>query len=361
MSRDEQMTDDEITLKDTVLLIQDYVTYLLRRALWIILAAAIGGAVMFWRARSTPDTYVADLTFMINEEKSNSVPGLGSVLGQLGLGGGDGGDNNLNKIVELSKSRRLVKNVLFDSIRLNDKVDLVANHLIREYDYHAKWADRKDPPLAGFLYDHNDTDTFDRRENEVLKTLHAHVVGSAAAGKAGLIVLEYAEDTGIMTISGRTNNETLSIALSSMLYDQLSVFYVNKSTERQRITLNRLTVLSDSVYQELNKVEYALTRYRDRSLQLIERSSLVAQNDLRRKQQVLNVMYAETLKNRETSSFMLSNATPFFQAIDLPIGPIKKNNKPVLRSLVIGALLGGILCIGLLIVLRVYRSIMNQP
>ncbi|MEL6276275.1 MAG: Wzz/FepE/Etk N-terminal domain-containing protein, partial [Bacteroidota bacterium] len=121
--------NDEITLKELILKIQEYFWYLWGKKWWIIAAGLIGGAIGFYRAWTTPLTYTAELTFMVNEDDGANAGGVGAILGQFGLGGGATSEYNLDKILALSRSRRIIREVLFDSVEINSEADLIANHI----------------------------------------------------------------------------------------------------------------------------------------------------------------------------------------------------------------------------------------
>ena len=65
---------------------------------------------------------------------------------------------------------------------------------------------------------------------------------------------------------------------------------------------------------------------------------------------MLQVVYGEAIKNLEMADFALKNKTPFIQAIDLPVAPLKKVKKSKLKGLLtglsIGILLGSVFVVG---------------
>ena len=69
-----------------------------------------------------------------------------------------------------------------------------------------------------------------------------------------------------------------------------------------------------------------------------------------RDMQMYTAMYAEVIKNRETTEFILKGQTPYFQIIDSPILPLKKENKRgwVMWAL-IGFMIGSMMCSGIII------------
>ena len=117
-SNQNMQASDEITLKELILLIKEYWGVLWGKKWYIIIAGLIGGLIFGIIEYRKPVTYTAELTFMVNEDSGGSSGGAAAILGQFGFGGGAGSEYNLDKIIQLSKSRRIAENVLFDSINI---------------------------------------------------------------------------------------------------------------------------------------------------------------------------------------------------------------------------------------------------
>ena len=64
----EKMYKDELTLKDLILNFQLYFREVIKNWKLIIGVALVVIALFFYRAFSTPVTYKAELTFMVNED-----------------------------------------------------------------------------------------------------------------------------------------------------------------------------------------------------------------------------------------------------------------------------------------------------
>jgi uncharacterized protein involved in exopolysaccharide biosynthesis len=336
--------NEELTFKELVLAIRGLVQYLWSKIIWIALVVLIGGVIGGYLAYTTPVTYQAQLTFMLNEESGGGGGGLNSILGQIGLGGGGGSEYNLEKIVELSKSNRIIFEAILDSASIDGQNDLIGNHLIRYFEFHEAWKTSNDPEQVDFLFTHTKRDSFSRTENAVLKGLYVQIVGDDKQdADERILTASYRESTGILYIIALTESEELSIVLANKIYAKLSSFYVSKSIEKQLSTLEAVTGKVDSINNELRKTESQLARTSDRSLGVFQRSDLVSQGRLSRNLQVLSIIYAEALKNKETASFVLSNRTPFLQVVDDVFAPLQPIESSVKIAIFVGVLLGGII------------------
>ena len=57
------------------------------------------------------------------------------------------------------------------------------------------------------------------------------------------------------------------------------------------------------------------------------------QTQIDRDVRMLNVIYAEALKNQEIASFTLQNQTPFIQSLDLPLKPLEQKKENLFVNL----------------------------
>lgn len=324
---------DELTLKELILAIQDYFRYFLRKWYWLALGGLIVGSLFFYSAFTEPVTFSAPLTFMMNNEKESSI-GAGAILGSLGLGGGGGEANSAMTLLEMAQSRQLLGKVLFDSARVEDKGDLIANHLIQLYDYHKQWEESEQ--LNSFLFRNGMPLPTDRVENSVFKQLYALLIRK----DEGLFTASIDENSGVFSLQTTTVHPELSIAITERVYRELKSHYIQATTSGKKLTLEQLRLRADSVQTELNLAEGRLARFQDRSGTITLRSNTAEGTRLNREVMILSTMYAEIVKNRETSAFLLAIEKPVFNIIDGPLEPLFPIKKSVLFWLVMGFFIG---------------------
>lgn len=349
MEEKESTYNDEISLRDLILKLRSFILEVIRYwyipAICILLALAYQG---YQYAKFEP-TYPAKITFSVDEEEGGGSQGLTGILGQFGLGSVRPSRYNLDKILALSKSRRVIEHTLFDKISINGKDDFLANHLIREYKLSNPAADDKSAE-SGFYYKHDSLPAFDRQENEMLLSLFNFIIGPSDNPKKALITANYNEDTNIMSIDVTTTSEELSLALANRMFESLSEYYINKAIEKQSKTLSVITAKKDSVLTVLKGAEYQLANFKDSHRGLLMRTDQISELRLQREISALSAMYAEVLKNTEVADFSLKNKMPFIQVIDAPLSPIQPTQISLMRklliSIVIGGVIGGLLVVG---------------
>lgn len=349
-------SQQELTLRDILLGIGAYSRELWRRKWWVVLAAILIGTWFAWEAYRTPVQYRAELTFMLNEEDGGGAA-LGGVLGQFGLGGG-GSEYNLEKVIELSKSRLIIQNVLLDSIEVGGVSDRLGTHLMEVYNLRNKWREMGMETMAEVQLTSDSVSDIGRSGIRVLQSLQRIII-SGYDGDPALASLRSDAGTGIFTYRIVSLDEDLSFGLATSLYEHLSAFYINKSTGNQRLTYTRIKNKADSLSQELNAAEYQLALRRDGSLGLNLNRDQVARSQLERKVQILNVMYAEAVRNLAAAEFALSNATPFFATIDRPLLPLGRIRASWSQQLGLGLFLGGFLAAVLVFIRYMFLKVMR--
>lgn len=342
-----QYEDDEITLKELVLKIREYAQEVMKNWMIVILITIPILSYFLYQAFTTPKTYKANLTFMLNEDTGGGFSAVSGILGSLGFGGGGGGKYSLDKILELSKSRQIVEKVLFTKANFNGTEDYFANHIIREYKLLEKgWA--KDTILNHFTFTKADVSKFDKRENKALVSIYGMMV---SAPKNALFSSGFDKNSGIMTFGINSTSEDLSIELVKAFYNKLSEFYILKAVEKEQETYNMLRNKVDSLKYMLYGKEAGLAKFEDSNLFLQEQTVQLPKKRLNRDVQMLTLMYGEAVKNLEVAEFALNNKRPFLQSIDLPIAPIKPENISKLKNGVLGLFIG-VLVASIFIILR---------
>ncbi len=353
--------DDEITLKELILKIQEYGSELLRHWKLIALISIPFVAYKLYDALTTPVTYRGELTFMVDEEEAGNSA-YSSILGQLGMGGfGMPSQYNLDKILEISKSRRVIQMALFSQGEVDGLKDYVANHIIDHSDMRKKWAKKKDDTtnLVDFRFTRHDFDQFTKRENSILKSVIRTVLGSEKI--KGMYQTTYDDNTGIMKLAFNGRDEDLSIVFLDTIFHKLKEYYIDKSIEKAKSTYQIVKDKTDSLAQELAAAEYSLASFMDRSQNIYSaREGELQRSRLSANVSRLQIMYGEALRNQQFAELSLKNKEPFIALIDSPLSPIGPNKKSMLRAIIIGLILGVMVGITFVLGRKIYRDAMNS-
>ena len=358
MDEKQNQYDDEISLRDLIFKLKSFVAEVWRYwhipALCIVLVCAF----QVYKYFTFEPVYPAKITFSVDEDEGGSAQGLTGILGQFGLGSVRPSRYNLDKILALSKSRRVIEHTLFSKLELDGKEDFLANHMMIEYDLKTPGT-KKGESGNVFQFTHDSLAIFNRTENEMLITLYNFIIGPPENPKEALISADYNEDTNIMSLSVSTTNEALSIALAKRMFESLSDYYVNKAIEKQLKTYTVVSAKKDSVLTVLKGTEYQLANFKDSHRGLLMRTDQINELRLQREITALSAMYAEVLKNTEVADFSLKNKMPFIQVIDSPLSPIQPTQISLLRKLILGILIGGIIGSVLVVGRKIYRDLLG--
>lgn len=352
--------DDEITLKELILKLQEFWREAWNNKGKIIGIAALMASAFIAKTYFEDTTYTSSLTFLVSDNNANNGGSgeLAALLGYSGL------NYELDKIVELARSRRVLNKVLFKEVEVDNKKDYLANHLIDIYDYQKKWDKEatndlfQELQLKDFYFAHDNVDNFLPRAHRALNIVNELIAGSSFRNVKGLMEATYDKKTEMVRLSVTPKNEDLSIRLISAIFEELNEFYIEETIGRPRRTLKILEEKADSTLQLLNRVELQLARETDRNANTISRASDLSLGQLTRKVQTTNRVYEEILRNKEKVEFMLSSETPEFQVIDRTFIPIKSAASR-LKALLIGGFLGGFLGVGYIIGRKIIRDAME--
>lgn len=349
----DNLVEDEFTLRDLILVIRRYTTEIIISWKLIILLIIPFLIYFVYNVLNRQTTYMAELTFMVNEDDGNSMGGMSAILGQFIPGGGKS-KNNLDKILELAKSQRILNEVVFEKEEIDGANDYIANHIIRIYDYEEKW----EADLNGFKFTKDSLANFSLVENRAMKSVYNNIVGTKKM--KSLFTDSYEESTGIMTLQVATLNEKLSMSLCSNIYDKLSKFYVDKTIEKQQQTYDLMFEKVDSISQMMSNKEYALANFLDTHKGLLNSRDRLKELRLRRDVEILSQSYATSLKNFEIADFSLKNKMPYIQVIDYPFAPLPKMESSIIKQFLISLVAGLFFSILIVVLRKVYKDTMQE-
>ena len=320
---------------------------------WLIAVGVLIAALLTtYRVLTTPSTYQADLTFTINEDTGGGL--LSSLGGITSLLGSSTASYNVLKLLELVKTRQIIVPVMFQRIEVEGQSNFLANHIIDLYEYQEAWAEDPENPLIGFYFERDLTQVpqieWTRLESRAVQIVHKKMVGTAEV--SGLLTAEDSEG-GILSISVNSRSEELSLAVANLVYEELSEFYVNESTNRQRRTYELALATADSLKAEMEKYEQQRAAYSDRSLGVQYDVARLRQQQLQREATEAALKYSEIAKNVELSKFTLLNSTPFIQIVDRPLGPLRKQEPDLVFQVILWSIVSAILIAVVVVVRRI--------
>lgn len=359
--------DQDVSLREVFLTLKDYFSAIWKSKWLVMFITGFCITLFVLIAFFTRPAFPGELTFMVNEEDASSS-GLNGILGQFGLGGSS--DTNLDKILQLSQSRRITQSIYFDTVTINGKADYLANHTIDYLESEGEWGDinflfkliyGNDPlPLKGFRFESDNVDSYGARENKALKILHLKIAGKPDGSRIGIVTTSQSEDTGIMSIITRTHRPKLSAEISKVLYENLSTFYIEKAIVKHKETYDIIKEKSDSISSALAIAQANLASFNDKNQGVFRSKDKLVEQRIIANIQKLMVMDAEVEKNLQIADFTLKNKTPYIEVIDEPMLPLLADRPSIIQNFIKGMLLGLILSLGFVVVRKFLRDVMAR-
>ncbi|MEM9544448.1 MAG: hypothetical protein AAGA77_00675 [Bacteroidota bacterium] len=343
---------EEISLKDVVLKAQEYIRYFWSKKWSIIIPFLLFVGIFIFRAKSTPSKFWGETKFFLEGGDGGGGGTLGGLLGQIGVGGKK---TNPYQIIEVAESKLQMTNVLFK--KMGPDSTFIANKILEVYDLPNQWAEDNDEYI-GFEFKHGDTEKFTRFENNVFHKLIRRVIDNS--NNEALMITDYEEDKGYYFIRVMTAHHDLSMSLSEVSYENLRIFFEDKTRGKLKDTRELLKVKRDSIKNLLDLKINQIADFKDKNRSAIFKTAQVGEVLLESELLGLNAAYLEVLKSYEMADYKYMDQGDYFMLIDRPRAPLGLTFKNWKVEAIKGGILGLFLSIGFLFMIKLYRDIMDS-
>lgn len=346
--------DDEISVKDLILKLQDWCRYFFKK--WVVIVpVGIAGALLgLLYAYNVKVNYVAEITFVLEDNKSNALSSYAGLASQFGidLGGSSGsgvfsGDN----FAEFLRSRLMIEKTLLSPVKVENKEISLAELYIRMNELRDNWSGK--PALKNIQFPVNpDRSKFTLQQDSVLNSIYQGII------KSNLLIYKPDKKLSFLAVKCTALNETFSKVFVERVVEEATTFYIDTKTKRSKTNVDKLQLKADSLEYLLDRKTFSLAATQDLNVNPIKRVATVNSQLAARDQAVLQTMYVEVMKNLEISKMAMVQEAPLVQVIDRPIYPLKKEKFGKLKGILMGGILAGVLIIAFLFIRRIYEKIM---
>ena len=350
-----QIPNDEISLKELIEKAKEWYVYLLSQWRIIVLAGIIGAFLGVTYSFIKKPVYTATLTFALEDEKSGG--GLGGALGLassfgIDLGGGGGSIFTGSNLTELFKSRSMVEQTLMTPVTVNGKVISLAEMYIQNNEWREKWNDNPKFKNIQFLPD-TKRKYFTRVHDSILGEMYKDL------SKEGLTVAQKDKKIAIISMDVSSTNELFSMFFCEALARQVGKFYVDTKSKKARMNMTILQKQTDSIRAELNGAITGVAVANDNTFMLNPALNVRRAPSARRQVDVQanTAILTELVKQSELAKVTVRKETPLIQVIDRPILPLPKERFGIAKGLLMGGFLAGFLMVLGLIVKRLLKAI----
>ena len=351
MENQDNIHQDEISIKEIILIAKKWINFLVKRWVFIGIACFVGGAIGFYVHSSKEVTYKAKLVFVTSEEEDggglSKLSSLGSQFG-INLGGGSSSAFGGENLLELMKSRRLVVETLFDSVTLKGKDTRLLEYYLSRFSV----IDNDIEPIS-----YSNVTSFEQcnyRQDSLLNIIYEDLT------KEALSVSYLDKDLAFKVVEFTDIDEQFAKVFVENLTKNVTEFYIETKTSQSKKNIQLLQEKADSVERELSKNMVSAAVSKDRSVFSSNTQSLVNTTKKQMKAQMLGTIYAEVIKNLELSKTMAAHNEPLIQVIDSPRFPLEKQRSSLI-TMVLAGLMGGLFISGgYLIGRELYRDLMAE-
>lgn len=357
---------DEISIKELILKIQDWLRYLLSKWWIIVLMGITGGALGFAYAYLKKPAYIATTTFVLESGESGGglgqYAGIASAVG-VDIGGGGGGIFQGDNILELYKSRTMIEKALLSPFETGTKEQLI-NKYIEINGLKKKWT--LQPELLNLDFSANQqTQGNSKTVSVASKRLRDSVMGAVVEDirMNYLTVAKLDKKLNIIKVEVKTKDEQFAKSFNDALVKNVNEFYIQTKTKKSLDNVLILQHKADSVRSVMNGAIYSSVIIADATPNLNPTRQVQRVAPVQRAQfsaETSKAILAELVKNLEMSKMSLVKETPLIQVVDQPIFPLVKEQLGRLKGMIVGAFLLSFISIFLLSLKMIYENILSS-
>lgn len=283
----------------------------------------IGAAVSVYKLLTIERFYVASIMFMLQDEDASGTTMVNPAdpLSAFMLSRTTSQTINIDKLKEISMSQKVITNVLFSKCIIRGKEDFLINHYLVIYN----------GLNESYFKNYRGLNGLNRNQYRVFFASLRNI-------KLYNISIEEQKSTAF-NLKITTTDEELSKVMCEIYYQNLSNFYIDKTTEKAQRNYVFLRNRLDSVRNMLYATEYQVANFEDRSQNLLLLTARVPQARQIRNTEFYKTIYLETLKSFESSKVTLNNITPIFQVLSRPYYPLYSERQSRMFIAFIGMLI----------------------
>jgi len=317
--------DDEITLKDIILKIQQWWAIVWpQRTKIIALSLTIGLIAALYTKFLNQPTYTASYQLFFQEE-SGGLSGAMRLASSFGLGGGGGSASSSATVQEYITSRNNIAHAMIAELENGRLIDRYFQEAIEEDEEFAQEFTSK------FGANQRYTDSV--------------LIQVALEFNEGVLSTSFDEESGVLGFSVVTSNESLTYDLATLLVENTESQFKDWKKEKGLAAVAAFQKKVDSLELSLDATLRRLGEYQDQNNSLISAVDKMEQMRLTIDMEALKVAYGEYIKGLEMSKAELMNLEGPFKYFDEPIFPLQKDKGSAAKAGVFGSVITGFLIV----------------
>jgi hypothetical protein len=338
MNKTEAANREIITVKDLVNKLSSVAKFLISKWLIIFLFGAICGSIGLFYAITKPVSYLSEVTFVVEDNKSGGSS-LMSLAGQFGFDIGSGGGGGIisdDNIMLFLKSENLCRETLLSSMKLTDSMSF-ADRYASLYGYKKIWVEKK--LIASDELCFSGKEELSRVKDSLLQMLIQNIL------QKELFVVKPDKKSSFVQVQVLMRDESLSFYFSKKIVELASKRYVDSKTRLKLANVNLLQTRADSLGKLLENKTYKAASNQQALIDVNPaiRSANVSSEISAREKTMISSIFSEVVKNLEISKTVLSQETPVIEIVNESYLPLKKSVLSKSKSFITGFVIGGFL------------------
>jgi len=350
MTENKHFSDSQFTLKEVIQNLRDWLLFFISHWKVLIAAGLIGMVLGALVSIFKKPVFHAETSFVLEEGDSGGISqmsGLASLVGvNLGSLGSTSGLFQGDNIMELYKSDRMLGETLLSPF---DQDQLLIDRFVEFEKLDKKWASKVDISGMDFSLDR---DQFTVSQDSVIQQV------SKLIRESQVSVIKPDRKLSIIQVSISSKDEAFAKIFNEALVDKVNTFYLETKTKKTGENLRILQTQADSVRSILDEsiAEYATATDRVPNVNPLLNSAQVESRKRQIDVQATAAVYQEIVKNLEIAKVNHRNNSPLIQIIDSPRFPLKRSEIRLVKGIVLGAIIVGLLTLFVLYFRRLYQK-----
>jgi hypothetical protein len=350
MTGSKHFSDNQFTLKEVFQNIGGWLRFFIAKWKLLVLAGTIGLVLGALVSELKKPVFHADTTFVLEEADAGGMgqmSGLASLVGvNIGSLGGTSGLFQGDNIMELYRSDRMLGETLLSPF---DGEQLLIDRYVAFEELDEKWASKVDIMAMDFKVSR---DSFTISQDSVIKEV------SKLIRENQLAVAKPDRKLSIIQVTISSKDELFAKVFNETMVNKVNSFYLETKTKKTGENLRILQTQADSVRLILDESLGAFASATDRvpNANPLLSTGMVESKKRQIDVQATGAVYQEIVKNLEIAKVNHRNNSPLIQIIDQPRLPLKRSEIRLVKGMVLGAVIVGLLAVFSLYFRRLYQT-----
>lgn len=354
MAGSKHFSESQFTLKELFQNLGEWFAFFLSKWKTLVIAGIVGIGLGALVSIFKKPVFHAETSFVLEEGEGGGIgqmSGLASLVGvNLGSLGGTSGLFQGDNIMELYRSDRMLGETLLSPF--NDS-QLLIDRYVEFEKLDEKWASKVDFSSLDFsLPRENFSVTQDSVIMEVSQLIRDYQLG----------VVKPDRKLSIIQVTISSKDEPFAKTFNESLVEKVNTFYFETKTKKTGENLAILQTQADSVRSILDESIGAYASATDRvpNANPLLSSATVESKKRQIDVQATGAVYQEIVKNLEIAKVNHRNNSPLIQIIDSPRLPLKRSEIRLVKGMVLGAVITGMVVFFGLYFRRLYQNHMQE-